>query len=790
VAVVRDSEAARLSHLDTFPDLLHELERWRVRAARGTGKARLSLRDLAAATGLPHSSLANYLSGATVMPVDVLDAVVLALGARPEEAREWAQAWERASIGRARPAAADAESGSIRPGPVVPRQLPGAVGRFVGRTAELRVLTERLDSLTRPGGTVVVSAIDGTAGIGKTALAVHFARQVAERFPDGQLYVNLRGFDPSGRPMRPAEAVRGFLDAFQVPPAQVPADAQAQVSLYRSLVADKRVLVVLDNARDAAQVRPLLPGGASCLTLVTSRNQLTPLVATDGAHPLTLDLLSTEEARELLERHAGPRRLAGAAEAVDALITLCARLPLALSITAARATSRPAFPLTALVDELRDSRTRLSALDAGDPLADVRAVFSWSYRNLSPAAARLFRLLGLHPGPDIGLAAVVSLAGLSEAETRPALAELTHAHLLTEHVPGRYTFHDLLRAYAADQAEEADGEAVPRVLSHYLHTTHAAALLLRPGGRPLHLPTPPLGCVPEDLADHRSAAAWLDTEHQVLLAAVSQAAESGHSRHAWMLAWSLAGFQERRGYWDEAKTSQLTALEAARRSGDLEGEAQTHRRLGCASLDIRHYAEAVEHLEQALTLFRELGDHAGQATTQVNLAEAAHRQGDPQAALDHITAALAAARSAGDQDRYAMALNGAGMLANAQGDARAGLRYAQQALEVAERAGIPSAVASAWDTRGDSCRHLGQHADALVCYQRAARLYDKAGDRLRSTEVFVNMGETHLALGDLSAARAVWQRALDILDELGHPEAEDVRARLRRLSDGQPLRPS
>jgi Domain of unknown function (DUF4062) len=360
----------------------------------------------------------------------------------------------------------------------VPRQLPTAVAGFAGRAAELEALTGLLEEPTLPGGTVVISAIDGTAGIGKTALAVQWAHQVADQFPDGQLYVNLRGFDPAGPPVTPAEAVRGFLDAFEVPAAPIPASLESQAARYRSLLAGRRVLVLLDNAHDADQVRPLLPGSPGCSVVVTSRNRLSSLIA-DGAHPLTVGLFTEADARQMLTRRLGEDRVAAQPQAVQQIIARCARLRLALSIVAARAAAHPDFPLTALAEELRDAEGRLQALDR------VTAVFSWSYRQLSDPAARLFRLLGLHPGPDITAPAAASLAAVPLAAVRPMLAELADANLITEHTPGRFTFHDLLRAYATTQTRTHDpgsdrNAALERILDHYLHTAQAAWSLSYP----------------------------------------------------------------------------------------------------------------------------------------------------------------------------------------------------------------------------------------------------------------------------------------------------------------------
>jgi len=333
----------------------------------------------------------------------------------------------------------------------VPAQLPLAVPAVAGRSRELASLDALLPGKRRRAG-MVTAVVSGTAGVGKTALAVHWAHRVAARFPDGQLYVNLRGYGPTEPAQDPAEALHGFLDALGVPVERVPASLPAQIGLFRSLLAGKRVLVLLDNARGVEQVRPLLPGSPGCLAIVTSRSRLTPLVATEGARPLALDLLSAAAARDLLTERLGAARVAAEPAAVDEIVARCARLPLALAVAAARAGTRPDFPLAMLAAELREASAALDVLCGGDPATDVRAVFSWSYRALSTEAARMFRLLGLHPGPDISVSAAASLAGIPPRQARAPLADLVQEHLLTEHLPGRYALHHLLRAYAAEQA--------------------------------------------------------------------------------------------------------------------------------------------------------------------------------------------------------------------------------------------------------------------------------------------------------------------------------------------------
>jgi transcriptional regulator with XRE-family HTH domain len=443
----------------------------------------------------------------------------------------------------------------------LPRELPPAIGHFAGRIQDLETLDEMLDQASGNGSADVmaIAAIGGMAGVGKTALALHWAHRVAARFPDGQLYADLRGFSPARDPVPSGQVILRFLLALGVAPQAMPTDPDARAGLYRSVLAGKRMLMVLDNARDAAQVRPLLPGSAGCMVVVTSRNQLTGLAATEGARLLTVGLLTEQEAREFLAGRIGTRGIEAEPDAANELIRLCARLPLALAIIAARAVSRPAPALAALAAEMRAASGRLAsldALDAGEPTASVRAVFSWSYEQLSPAAAGLFRLLGVHPGPDISAPAAASLAAAEPTPTRRLLAELAGAHSIFQHAPGRYALHDLLRAYAAEQARAVDSDsarrsAIARILDHYLHTACAAAVLLDPAHKPFGIPLPEPGVTSEYPADRRQALAWFENEHHVLLAVAALAAETGFDRHAWQLARTIRHHLDHPGHRHE-----------------------------------------------------------------------------------------------------------------------------------------------------------------------------------------------------------------------------------------------
>ncbi|HCU51048.1 MAG TPA: hypothetical protein DGG94_14830 [Micromonosporaceae bacterium] len=414
----------------------------------------------------------------------------------------------------------------------VPRQLPAAARTFIGRPQELQRLAELARQADRTN-TVVILAIDGAAGVGKTSLAVHFGHQVAGRYPDGQLYLNLRGFDPSGTLLDPSTAVQMLLEALGVAPQRIPSILDAQSALLRSRLAGRRMLLVLDNARDAEQVRPLLPGTPGCLVLITSRHQLTSLCMSEGAELITIGLLSTVEARELLAARLGAERVGREPEAVAEIIARCGNLPLALVMVAARAAANPRLNLAAVVTAL----TETSTLDALD---DIVSVFSWSYLGISAAAARLFRLLGLHPGPDVSIEAAASLAAEPISNTRLLLAQLTRAHLISEGPAGRYSFHDLVRQFASQQAQRLESHAertaaVERLLDHYLHAAHVADHLIDPHGDLLTLPAPKTGAFLTAFHDQQQAIRWFAEDRRVLLALVGHAADSGWNSHVYHL---------------------------------------------------------------------------------------------------------------------------------------------------------------------------------------------------------------------------------------------------------------
>jgi DNA-binding SARP family transcriptional activator/tetratricopeptide (TPR) repeat protein len=695
----------------------------------------------------------------------------------------------------------------------VPRQLPAGVGDFTGRAAELALLDSLLDPPARPGGGVVVAAVRGMAGVGKTALAVHWARTVADRFPDGQLYVNLRGFDPDGTPVTADEAVSWFLSALGVPGTSIPASPQARAGLYRSLLADRRVLLVLDNAGDAAQVRPLLAGGPGCAAVVTSRTTLAGLAAADGATLIRLSQLSEADAASLLAARLGAARTGRAPDAMTRLVRECGGLPLALAIVAARAADSLGLPLASLADGLSDESSLLDALDCGDDLTSVRSVFSWSLRHLSAPAAQMFAFLGVHCGPDISGAAAASLAAFPVAAAQAALCELVGASLVTEHQPDRYLMHDLLRAYAAEHAAAVYGPdwchaAMRRGFDHYLHTISGYR-----GFNPVRLPAFPAapGVTPERLSGDAELTAWLKTEHFVLGRAVVQAAESGSPTAAWRLFTLFAQSALRHGQWGNWEHVAQVALAAARATGDDSGVGwiRTWMAVICWQFDDSDRVRA--ELAQAVAAFERAGDVRGQAVAYeysvgvvggkdrrfgALLEEpSAGRPGGPRVSGDGLAyaeQALTLFRQAGDADGVALALANLAEERALRGDVEQASRHAAELVGLSEQVVTPELHALAQGTLGHLHQARGELSEAIACFRSVqAILPEDAAPGLAwlRAESLAEMAETYQALHDAEAARGAWAAALEQLERVSHPMAGQIRARLRAFDSGAARRP-
>ncbi|MGI8447983.1 MAG: ATP-binding protein [Streptosporangiaceae bacterium] len=680
----------------------------------------------------------------------------------------------------ARASSPDLPAGLRLPLKLVPRQVPGTVDYFVSRWEPQRLLYGLLNQVGRTSCTVVIS---GTAGVGKTALAVHWAHQIAEKFPDGQLYVNLRGFDPSGEPVPSELAIRGFLDALQVPPGQVPVDAAAQAALYRSIMADRTMLVILDNARDADQVRPLLPGAAGCLTVITSRSNLLGLVAGEGAHPLPLDVLTRAEAAELLSARLGTGRVVNEPEAVADLSDLCARLPLALNVAAARGLAHPRLPLAELAAELRDAAQPLGALDTGDTATSPRSVFSWSYQSLRPSAARLFELLGMHLGPHFSASAAASLAGIPVVDARASLDELARASLINISAGRRFAFHDLLRAFAVEQAEAHLSAtqrrvAMRRLLDHYLHTACAADWLLNPAREPITVAIPAADVIVAPPADPAQSLAWFESEHRGLVAAISYAVQAELDVHAWQLAWSLVTFYDRHGFWHDWVATQDLAIRASRRLGDRVAEGLAHRNAGRAHLQLGSYAAADQHLRRSLEISRRLGDRIGQARIHNDIGRALSARKLYREALEHEREALDFFRAEDHTGGQAGALNAIGCDLARLGDYAEALGYCEQALDLCRATGMRHGEAATLDSLAFAHQQLGHLPQAMAHYQQALALNREIGNSWGEAVVLDHLGDLHHVQADEGSACEAWRRAAAILDELQHPDVEQIREKV------------
>ncbi|MFB9474543.1 BTAD domain-containing putative transcriptional regulator [Nonomuraea salmonea] len=670
-----------------------------------------------------------------------------------------------------------------------PRQLPAPPRLFTGRERELRALTAALDDAARDGTSMAAFAIEGAGGIGKTWLALQWAHEQAGRFPDGQLYVNLQGFSPGAQPTSPVAAVRGFLDALGVDPSAVPKDFDAQAALYRSLVAGRRMLVVLDNAATSGQVVPLLPGSPTCTVVITSRNKLTGLIAAHGARPIILDVLGEAEAHELLTRRLGADRLAAEPEVVRDLLRYCCGLPLALGIVAARILTHPGLPLSVFAEELRDHSTRLDALDTGEADTDVRAVLSWSKHGLSADAAELLALLGLAPGPDVSLAAAASLAGWPPPRTAKALRELDGAHLVQQHVRGRHRMHDLIRVYASEQArrglsDDAWAAALRRLADFYVHTAYAGDRLLQPHREPIEIGAPAEGCRPEPLEDQTAALSWFDAEHDCLLAAHRMMADEGMHASVWQLAWASRTFQRRRGRWHEELTIWQAALAAAERLGDVAAQIEAHRYLGGTWAQLDGHAEAVRHLEHALSLAERAGNTAAQAHTHMAYGWVEKARSADESAVEHVMRASHLYRTLDNPVWVADALATAGWFHAELGRYDTARGQCEEALRIYQRHGDVEGEADTLHSLGYLAHHTGRHVEALGHYERARTLFQDLGHTYNEADALDRIGHTQAALDRPEPARQSWCQALDLYRaQQRGADAERVQIQLAALDD-------
>ncbi len=652
------------------------------------------------------------------------------------------------------------------PRATVPRQLPAAPAPFTGRDREVAWLHA---AIGERGATAVIS---GTAGVGKTALALHWAHRVRHRFPDGQLYIDLRGYDPE-RPVTVDESLVRLLGALGVAEEELPPRVEDRAARWRTETSDRRLLLVLDNAASAGHVRPLLPGTPSCAVLVTSRDHLAGLVAVEGACRLELDLFPLADAVALLRRLIGDRAVADPG-ATEALAEQCARLPLALRIAAELAALRAGVPVADLVGELSDRQRRLDLLRAGDDAHEaVDGVLSWSYRHLPAAARRVFRLLGLHPDTAFTDRAVAALAGTTADRARELVDLLARAHLVQRTGPNRATTHDLLRAYARRTTEAEDAEsdrraALTRLFDHYLATASAAMDAVHPAERH-HRPAVPTTSAP--FADVDSARAWLDAERPAVLAVCGHAAAHGWPRHATTLAATLYRYLES-GHYTDALAVHGHALRAARQSGDRHAEAVARTNLGAVHRLLGHYDVAGDHLRQALAVFRALGDRRGEARARSNLGVLDDRTGRHESAAEHCEQALALYRALDDRWGEASALTNLGAVEEELGRPEQAATHLRQALERYRELGDRWGEAVAATNLGDLCARLGHSRDAEDHLDRAVTAFHALGHRYGEAVALSNLGALAARTGRLHLAARQQEQALDLYRELGHRYGE------------------
>ena len=670
--------------------------------------------------------------------------------------------------------------------PPFPDQLPPPPRRFVGRAAELMRLSEAMDGNhppELPGLTLLV----GMAGVGKSALALTWAHQSASAtaYPDGRIYVDLKGFADRGAPLTVDEAVRVLLDCFGIPEHRMPATAAGRVALYRAVLADKRVLIVLDNVGHADQVRPLLPPVGPAQVLATSRNALASLVTIDFARSVSLEPLSACESRELLNLRLGADRTDGHDAAIAAIAEHCAHLPLALVVAAGRAWVRPQTPLEELAAQLSEIGSSLGALDGGDAAVNVRAVLSWSYHQLSARAARLYRLLALHPGPDSSVGAAASLAGLPVPDAEATLSELVSMNMATVDVDGRYRRHGLLEAFAAERlaAEESEAErdaAFRRLVDHYLRAAVSAnvygATVAVPSPADLSPPAP--DTVSTAITDTASGIAWFDAEREVLSALVPAVAAARMDVEVWQLACALSAGLTRIGRLQEDVANARLALDAARRLADPVAEAHVHRMFGRDLPRLGDPEGGLRHLDLALELYTAAGHAQGIAETKRTVANVRVVQGDLAAAVPLLHEYLTHAEAADDLNGQAMGLNALGWSYAHLGRLPEALACCRKALRLKLATGRQDHIGVFWDSLALVHHRLGDLDEAQACYHRAIDACRAEGDRTQAALSSMRLGDVLRDRGDSPAARTTWREALTVLEAARRPEAEMVRERL------------
>jgi len=690
-----------------------------------------------------------------------------ALGlAEPTRALFVAAARGRGPTARVIAAAREVEPGAAAA--AATRTLPRASVSFTGRGRELTRLLEALTPNTPQGVVLGIHAIDGMAGIGKTTLAVQAAHRLAESFPDGQFFLPLHAHTPGQRPVDPADALASLLLTAGLGPQQIPPGLEGRAARWRDHVAGKRILLLLDDAAGHEQVRPLLPGTPGSLVLITSRRRLAAL---EDAAQISLDTLSPDEAATLLARLTARPSLSAEDAALGEITRLCGYLPLAIGLLASQLRNHPARSAADLAAELAEARDRLALMYAEN--LSVGAAFDLSYAVLNPAQQRMFRRIGLVPGPSLDAYAAAALDGSDLLTARRYLDELYDQHLIAEPAPGRYELHDLLREHAralaaADDAAETD-EAAGRLLDYYLHATLAAGRHYSPWATPYRRPPPSLPPADApDLSALAQAAAWLEAERANLDAATDHAASHRRPNHAVAIAGAISGFLSARGYIDESAELQRRALAAAHQAGDRIGEAGALADLGQLQQAVSDFPAAAASLSQAVAMFGDLGDLSGQANALMDLGFVQVLTGDYRAAEASHQQALAIARLVGARPLESDALSNLGLIQQLTGNHSAAAANLRQALALAGDLGSIPIQAYTLNALGVVEQEIGDYQAATASQRQAMTLFRDIGHVMGQAHVLNDMGIVHQETGDYASAGASHRQALAWFGELGN----------------------
>ncbi|MEV0846171.1 helix-turn-helix domain-containing protein [Streptomyces sp. NPDC049954] len=729
-----------------------------LRAARQ--RALLTLEGLAGASGVSVRAISDMERGKSLPRQATLAELMDALELGEDERRRLVHA-------------------TARPSGLVPRQLPPDSPAFRGRQEALAAVH---GFASQAAGQVVISAIGGMAGVGKTALAVHWAHQVADRFPDGQLYVNLRGFDDSGRPLEPGEALGGFLTALGVPSTDIPRATERRGALFREQAASRRLIVVLDNARSVEQVRPLLPAAAGCLTLITSRDQLAGLARSEGASLVSLDAWSRDEALAGLAARIGEERSAAEPEAAAELVELCGCLPLAVAVVGAQLSATPRMSLRAGVRELRAAR--LDTLSADDQRLDIRAVFSWSYQALGAGAQRFFRYLSVHPGPAASAQAAASLAAVEMPQARRHLRELVSASLLSRDAYGRYVLHDLVRAYGAELVTEHGDDrlgAETRLLDYLRHNAHVNTPHITHD--PPGLPDEPVpGVVNAPAGDREEAVDWFRREETTVAAALRALEEPRLLSHRVHTALEWSAHNRASGHWAEEITTHRIALDAARALDDPDAITYVCYHLARAFMVSAGDVAGADELLSLMLTHQPRLPLREQARNERYIGVLRSAQGRHTEALQHTRNALTIFRTLDQPAKVAETLGGLGWQLAVFGDPHEAITTCEEAMDLLRELGNESRQAGVWDSIGYARQRLGHLDAAITDYRTSLRICE----RLRlgpsdQADALDHLASALLERGDTEEARSVWHQAADLLSSVRAAGAEKMRAKAEAL---------